>query len=158
MKTWIFFAVLLVGILFTLPAAAEEPALFVKLLYANYTQMDHWAKGYDPCHEYCEADFAKLLDAAHRKNMIDYDPICQCKAGGGKYRDVRGCPGRNRRCDYQVTMMKFGDMRHELGAGPQMDQRRLDGSRHYGEAARQTGQRPPEAGRRLNLTAAQSAR
>jgi hypothetical protein len=109
MKARIFFAVLLSGILFTPSAAAEDPALFVKLLYANYTHMDHWAKGYEPCHEYCEADFAKLLDAAHRKNMIDYDPICQCKGVGAKYLMFSGAQGATP-MDYQATMMKFGDM------------------------------------------------
>ena len=109
MKTRIFFAALLSGILFSLPAAAEDPSLFVKLLYANYEHMGRWAKDYNPCHEYCEADFAKLLDAAHRKNMIDYDPICQCKGAGGKYLMFMGAQGATGD-DYLATMMKAGDL------------------------------------------------
>ena len=62
MKARIVFAVLLGSILFAPRAAAEPPAVFIKLLYGNYTNMDHWAKGYDPCREYCEDDFAKLLE------------------------------------------------------------------------------------------------
>ena len=110
MKIWIFFAVLLGGILYSMPAAAEEPALFVKLVYANYTNMDHWAKGYDPCHEFCETDFAKLIAAAHRKNMLDYDPICQCKTGGAKYMMFGGAQGVAI-TEFLVTMVKSGDPR-----------------------------------------------
>ena len=110
MKARIVFAVLLGSILFAPRAAAEPPALFIKFLYANYTNMDHWAKGYDPCREYCEADFAKLLKAARAKNKLDYDPICQCKHGGEKYVMFSGANGATDN-DYRVTMMKLGDPR-----------------------------------------------
>ena len=110
MKARIVFAVLLGSILFALPAAAEPPAVFIKLLYGNYTNMDHWAKGYDPCREYCEDDFAKLLKAARAKNMIDYDPICQCKHGGEKYVMFSGATGATDK-DYRITMMKLSDPR-----------------------------------------------
>jgi hypothetical protein len=98
MKARIVFAVLLGSI------------LFIKLLYGNYTNMDHWAKGYDPCREYCEDDFAKLLKAARAKNMIDYDPICQCKHGGEKYVMFSGANGATVN-DYRVTMIKLSDAR-----------------------------------------------
>ena len=110
MKARIVFAVLLCGILFAPRAAAEPPAVFIKLLYGNYTNMDHWAKGYDPCREYCEDDFAKLLKAARAKNKLDYDPICQCKHGGEKYVMFSGATGATDQ-DYRVTMMKLGDPR-----------------------------------------------
>jgi hypothetical protein len=107
MKSRLAFAALLSGILFAPPAAAEPPAVFVSMLYSNYKDMDHWAKNYDPCDKYCEADLGKLLKAAHRKNMIDYDPVCQCQHGGENYMMFAGSRGATDD-DYRVTMKKVG--------------------------------------------------
>ena len=107
MKARLVFAALLSGILFAPPAAAEPPAVFVSQLYSNYKDMDHWAKNFDICAKYCEADLGKLLKAARRKNMIDYDPICQCQRSGDNYMMFAGSRGATDD-DYRVTMKKVG--------------------------------------------------
>ncbi|MDE2183211.1 MAG: hypothetical protein KGJ78_09340 [Alphaproteobacteria bacterium] len=110
MKAPIVLAALLSGVLFAPAASAEPPALFINLLYAHYADMDHWAKNYDPCHTYCEADFAKLVAAARHKHVIDYDPICQCQHGGEKYMMFTGGTGATDN-DYMATMKKLSDPR-----------------------------------------------
>ena len=107
MKVRMLFAALLGGALSASPAAAEPPAVFITHLYAQYKDMDHWAKNFDPCAEYCEADLGTLIKAARRKNMIGYDPICQCQHGGEKYMMFMGATGVND-SEYRATMVKMG--------------------------------------------------
>lgn len=62
------------------PALADEmPNTFMDRLFATYKNRAHWAKGYRPCDEFCEPGFAKLV------RKLDYDPVCQCRSGGGDY-------------------------------------------------------------------------
>jgi hypothetical protein len=110
MKAQIVVAALLSGVLFAPQASAEPPDVFINLLYARYKDMDHWAKHYDPCNEYCEADFAKIVKTAHAKHVIDYDPICQCQHGGEKYMMFSGSTGATDN-DYKAAMKKLGDPR-----------------------------------------------
>ena len=110
MKARFVFAALLSGAFFMPSAAAEPPTVFVNLLYARYQGMDKWAKKYDPCVEYCEADFAKLVKAARGKKLIDYDPICQCQHGGEKYMMFTGSRGETDN-DYRATIVKLGNAR-----------------------------------------------
>ncbi len=110
MKARIVIAVLLSSVLFAPQASAEPPAIFVTHLYAHYKDADPWAKGFDPCDEYCEADFGKLLKAARKKHMIDYDPICQCRHGGDKFMMFSGSAGATDN-DYIIKMKKLGEPR-----------------------------------------------
>jgi len=110
MKARFVIAALLSGAFFVSSAAAEPPIVFVTVVYARYKDMDKWAKNYDPCVEYCEADFAKLVKAARAKKMIDYDPICQCQHGGEKYMMFTGSRGETDN-DYRATIMKLGNAR-----------------------------------------------
>jgi hypothetical protein len=107
MKAQIVFAAVLSGILFAPQASAEPPAVFIHNLYGHYKNADPWAKGYDPCREYCEADLAKLVKAARSKHIIDYDPICQCQHGGGNYMMFSGSTGATNN-DYTVKMKMLG--------------------------------------------------
>jgi hypothetical protein len=62
------------------PAAADElPNVFMIRLFGTYMDRAHWAKHYTPCDEFCEPGFAKLI------KKLDYDPVCQCRSGGGDY-------------------------------------------------------------------------
>ena len=108
MKTRLALAALLTGVLLAPPAAAEPPAVFVSQLYGDYKDMDHWAKNFDPCKENCEADYTKLIKAARLKQLIDYDPICQCQHGGESYMMFSGSAGATAD-DYRVTMKKVGN-------------------------------------------------
>lgn len=109
MKAFVL-AAALGGIFFATSASAEPPALFVNVLYGHYKNADPWAKGYDPCREYCEADFARLVKAARAKHVIDYDPICQCQKGGEKYMMFSGGQGATD-SDYLATIKKMSDPR-----------------------------------------------
>lgn len=108
MKTRFLFAAMLGGVMAASAAfAAQPPAVFVAMLYAPYKDKAPWTKTFDPCAEHCVADLAKLIKAAKKKNMLDYDPICQCKAGGDSYMMFSGSRGATDE-DYLVTMMKVG--------------------------------------------------
>jgi hypothetical protein len=76
MKLWAALAaVSLLG-----PALADEmPNTFMDRLFATYQNRAHWTKTYRPCDEFCEPGFAKLV------KKLDYDPVCQCRSGGGDY-------------------------------------------------------------------------
>lgn len=107
MKTRIVLAALMGGALLVPPAAAEPPTVFVNLLFTKYKTMDQWAKSYDPCTEYCEAGFAKLVKAARKNGTLRYDPICQCDKGGDKFMMFTGATGATD-SDYLATMKKMG--------------------------------------------------
>ncbi len=67
------------------PAAADElPDGFMARVFATYKDRAHWAKDYHPCDVYCEPAFAKLV------RKLDYDPVCQCRKGGGDYVTLTG--------------------------------------------------------------------
>jgi hypothetical protein len=107
MKTHCLFAALLSSALLVPPAAAEPPTVYAALLFAPYRTMGAFAKDYDPCRSVCVADFAKLVKAARAKNLIDYDPICQCQKGGDAYMMFTGATGANNE-EYAATMKKVG--------------------------------------------------
>jgi hypothetical protein len=110
MKARIIFGAVLSCVLFAPQACAELPAQFVHAIYAHYKNADPWAKGYDACKENCEADLARLVKAARSKHMIDYDPICQCRQGGGNYMLFSESKGATEN-DYTVKMKMLGDPR-----------------------------------------------
>ena len=103
MKARFLFAGLLTGVILVPPAAAEYPAVFIATLYAPYKS----ANGYDACAQHCVADLAKLVKAAQKKKLIDYDPVCQCQHGGDTYMMFLGSTGATSD-DYNATMKKTG--------------------------------------------------
>ena len=110
MKSRLFIAALLSGVLYAPQASAEPPAVFIHNLYAHYKDADPWAKGFDPYKDYYEADFAKLVKAARKKHAIDYDPTCQCKQGGGNFMMFSGRTGASD-SEYLAKMKKLGEPR-----------------------------------------------
>lgn len=71
---------MLVAFLLAPAAIADEmPDAFMQRVFAKYADRSHWSKGYRPCDEFCEAPLAKLI------KKLDYDPLCQCRAPGGRY-------------------------------------------------------------------------
>jgi hypothetical protein len=82
-----FACLLVMAALLTVPAAMaddEMPDAFMNRLFAKYGDRAHWPKHYAPCDEFCEAPLAKLV------KKLDYDPVCQCREGGGRYIIVAG--------------------------------------------------------------------
>lgn len=76
----IVLSALLAAAFATVPVLADElPNAFMDRLFATYKNREHWAKGYRPCNDFCEPEFAKLI------KKLDYDPVCQCRSGGGDY-------------------------------------------------------------------------
>lgn len=108
MKTRFLIAALLSGALFAPQALADPPSIFIYKLYILYYDKDPWAKGNDPCDEYCEADFARLIKTARRKHVIDYDPVCQCQHGGDRYMMFTGGAGATEN-DYRAVVKNMYD-------------------------------------------------
>lgn len=95
MKTAI--AAVLAGLLAGVTASAGElPNVFMIRLFGTYMDRAHWAKNYRPCDEFCEPAFAKLV------RKLDYDPVCQCRTGGGDYIILNGKLHSDGRFEYTL--------------------------------------------------------
>jgi len=77
-------------------SADEMPNQVMDRLFATYQDRAHWTKGFRPCDVFCEPAFARLI------KKLDYDPLCQCRSGGGDYVILAGKLHGDGRFEYTV--------------------------------------------------------